>query len=529
MNIFSGLQRLGQSLMMPVAILPIASLLLRIGAEDMLGGIIGTTFIQSAGDAIFANLPLIFAIGVSMAWARDNNGAAALAGAVGYYIMSATSLNLASYLLDGRVTDLVAMYSESGADTSVLIKNLTSLGVTITSQPDFIASLGLENAKSFLVLPTDAKGLQVEMSVLGGIIIGLIAGSSYNKYHKFKLPEYLAFFGGKRFVPIVTGLIALFVGVLIAFLWPPVGRVIDAAGHGIINSGYYGKFIYGFLNRLLIMTGLHHILNSIVWFELGTFVTEAGDVIKGEIPRFIAGDPSAGSFTAGYYSVIMFGLPGAALAMFLNVKSDRAKLASGVLLSATFTAVLTGVTEPLEFAFMFLAPLLFILHAVLTGFALVLVDMLGGKIAFSFSAGLIDFLLYFNKASNPAAIAIVGVSLFVAYFSIFYFAIKIFDIKTIGREDEAYMQASLADNGKGEAYVNALGGADNIINVSNCITRLRLEVKDTSIVSEDRLKDLGARSLIKVSDKAVQVVVGPAVEFVSDDIKVYLRSQRHQS
>ncbi len=442
--------------------------------------------------------------------------------------MSATSLNLASYLLDGKVTDLIAMHVENGTDVSLLIKKLTSLGVTITSEPDFLASLGFGNAKSFLMLPTDTKGLQVEMSVLGGIIIGLIAGVCYNKYGKIKLPEYLAFFGGKRFVPIVTGLIAVFVGVLIAFLWPPVGRVIDSAGQFVINAGAFGKLVYGFLNRLLIMTGLHHILNSIVWFEIGTYVTEAGNVVKGEIPRFIAGDPTAGSFTAGFYSVIMFGLPGAALAMFLNAKSSRRKLASGVLLSATFTAILTGVTEPLEFAFMFLAPLLYVLHAILTGISLVVVDMLGGKIAFSFSAGLMDFVLYYSKASNPFAVLLVGVVLFIVYFVLFYFAIKIFDIKTIGREDEESVESSLDDNDsdKGAGYVMALGGPDNIVTVSNCVTRLRLEVKDASIISEDKLKVLGARSLIKVSDKAVQVIIGPAVEFVSEDIKVYLRSKK---
>ncbi len=520
MGFISNIQRLGQALMMPIAILPIAGLLLRLGGDDMIGGLIGTSFIQQAGDAIFTNLPILFAIGVAMAWAKDNNGAAALAGAVGYYIMNATALGFATFLLKGNVADLISLHAEN---TELLKELLTGLGVVISSEEFFANLQNTDVAMSFLALPTDAKALQVEMSVLGGIVMGLLAGGIYNKYYNIKLPEYLAFFGGRRFVPIVTGLVALVVGVAVALLWPPVGKAIDTAGHYIIEAGSFGKFIYGFLNRLLIMTGLHHIINSIVWFELGSFTTATGELVKGEIPRFLAGDPTAGSFTAGFYPVMMLGLPGAALAMYLNAKDSKKKIAGGILMSATFTAVLTGVTEPLEFAFMFLAPVLYIIHALLTGLTLVIVDMLGAKIAFSFSAGLIDFVLYYGKASNPFAIVMVGAALFVIYFVLFYFFIKIFNIKTIGREDDEEELASVATSSSssenGLAYISALGGAENIITVGNCTTRLRLELQNPDLASEKALKQLGAKSLIKVSGKAVQVVVGPSVEFVADDIK----------
>ncbi len=361
--------KLGKALMLPIAVLPIAGILLRVGQPDVLN----IAFVSNAGGAVFDNLPLIFAIGVAIGFANDNHGAAALAAFVGH---------------------------------SIFIAGLKTL------------------------LP-DAN-----MGVLSGIMMGAIAGGLYNKYKDIGLPTYLAFFGGRRFVPIATGLSAIALAFLFQYVWPPVGSVITAMGNWIIESNNIGLFCYGVLNRLLIPLGLHHILNSMVWFQFGDYaVMEAGaEVIKhGDLWRFFAGDPTAGKFMAGFFPVMMFGLPGGALAMVLLAKPEKRKVTAGILLSAALTGFLTGITEPLEFAFMFLAFPLYVLHALLTGVSAVIMNILNVKLGFTFSAGLFDYVLSYGLASNPLLLIPVGLAYFALYFVIFYFAIKIWNIKTPGR------------------------------------------------------------------------------------------------
>lgn len=303
MNILGFFQRLGRALQLPIAVLPVAALLLRFGQPDLLN----VPFIAQAGGAIFDNLALIFAIGVASSWSKDNAGSAALAGAVGYFVM-------------------------------------TKAMVTINPE--------------------------INMGVLAGIITGLVAGAVYNRWAGIKLPDFLSFFGGKRFVPIATGFFCLILAAIFGYVWPPVQHAIHSGGEWIVSRRALGSGIFGFINRLLIPTGLHQVLNTIAWFQIGEFTNAAGAVFHGDINRFYAGDGTAGMFMSGFFPIMMFGLPGAALAMYLAAPKARRPMVGGMLLSVAITAFLTGVTEPLEFLFMFLAPLLYLLHAVLTGISL---------------------------------------------------------------------------------------------------------------------------------------------------------------
>ncbi|NLV76254.1 MAG: PTS transporter subunit EIIC [Tissierellia bacterium] len=449
---FGKLQKLGRALMLPVAVLPIAGLLLRLGADDVLN----IPFISSAGDAILGNLPIIFAIGVAVGFAFDNSGAAGLAGAVGYFVLTA--------------------------------------GAAVINDT-------------------------INMGVLGGIIAGVVAGNLYNKYHDIKLPEWLGFFGGRRFVPIVTGFACIILALIFGFVWPPVQNGIDAAANWMIGAGALGVFMFGFLNRLLIPVGLHHVINNIVWFIFGEFGGRTGDY-----GRFLAGDPNAGIFMAGFYPIMMFGLVGAALAMYKTAKPENRKQVSGALFSVGFTSFLTGITEPIEFMFMFLAPSLYIIHALLTGLALAISYMLNIKHGFSFSAGAIDYFLYMKLATNGWLLIPVGIIFGIIYYFVFVFAIKKLDLPTPGRVDEEgegldELIAERGMSGVALAYIDALGGIDNLVEVDSCITRLRLSVKDSSIIDEEELKQLGASGLLKPSDKNVQVIIGTRAESVADEIK----------
>ncbi len=464
-EVFAFLQKLGRSLMLPIAILPIAGLLLRLGAGDLLD----LPFMFKAGDAIFGNLSLIFAIGVAVGWAKENHGAAALAAFIGYQVM-------------------------------------------IASAPEF--------AQMFW---GEAGG--TDMAVLGGILVGLMAGILYNKFYRIKLPPYLAFFGGRRFVPIITGLSALGLGLLAALIWPTIGGWFNSFGAWVIESGPLGKFFYGVLNRLLIVTGLHHVFNTPLWFQFGEFTNAAGEVVTGDIARFMAGDPTAGGFMAGFFPIMMFGLPAAALAMYTTAFPKNKKRAAGILLSAALTAFLTGVTEPLEFSFMFLAPVLYGIHAVLTGISLALMDVLGIKLGFTFSAGLFDYVLNFGIATKPLLALVIGAGYFAIYFFLFRFFILTFNIKTIGREDELNSDAissatpSTLGDTPAAKYITALGGVRNIVEIDNCATRLRLKVNDISLVQDEVITSLGARGMLKPSAHAVQIIIGPEVELLAGDMK----------
>ena len=455
-RLMGGLQRLGRSLMLPIAVLPIAGLLLRLGQPDLLD----IAFIAGAGEAIFANLALIFAIGLAVGFADDSNGAAGLAGVIGYLVLDAV---------------------------------LTALNP------------------------------EIDMGVLAGIIFGCVAGLLYNRYHAIRLPEYLAFFGGRRFVPIATGLDAVALGVAFGVVWPPIQHGIDALGQWLIDAGGLGLFVYGTLNRLLIVTGLHHVLNSLVWFVFGSFEAASGMVASGDLNRFFAGDPAAGRFMAGFFPVMMFGLPAAALAMYHAAPRGRRAQVGGLLLSLALTAFLTGVTEPIEFTFMFLAPLLYGLHAVLTGVSMALLHWLDVKLGFTFSAGAFDFALSYGLSTNGWLMLPVGLAYFALYYTVFRWAIARFDLPTPGREPEAAGSSTVATTSdvgeRGPAFVAALGGAGNLASVGACTTRLRLVLENPGAIDEAALKALGARGLLRLQGGGLQVILGPIADGVADEIR----------
>ena len=463
MNILGFFQRLGRALQLPIAVLPVAALLLRFGQPDLLN----VPFIAQAGGAIFDNLALIFAIGVASSWSKDNAGSAALAGAVGYFVM-------------------------------------TKAMVTINPE--------------------------INMGVLAGIITGLVAGAVYNRWAGIKLPDFLSFFGGKRFVPIATGFFCLILAAIFGYVWPPVQHAIHSGGEWIVSAGALGSGIFGFINRLLIPTGLHQVLNTIAWFQIGEFTNAAGAVFHGDINRFYAGDGTAGMFMSGFFPIMMFGLPGAALAMYLAAPKARRPMVGGMLLSVAITAFLTGVTEPLEFLFMFLAPLLYLLHAVLTGISLFIATALGIHAGFSFSAGAIDYVLMYSlpaASKNVWMLLVMGVVFFFVYFLLFSAVIRMFNLKTPGREDKAADVVTEEANSNTEegltqlatSYIAAVGGTDNLKAIDACITRLRLTVGDSAKVNDAACKRLGASGVVKLNKQTIQVIVGAKEESIGDEMK----------
>lgn len=463
MNILGFFQRLGRALQLPIAVLPVAALLLRFGQPDLLN----VPFIAQAGGAIFDNLALIFAIGVASSWSKDSAGAAALAGAVGYFI-------------------------------------LTKAMVTINPE--------------------------INMGVLAGIITGLVGGAVYNRWAGIKLPDFLSFFGGKRFVPIATGFFCLILAAIFGYVWPPVQHAIHAGGEWIVSAGAMGAGIFGFINRLLIPTGLHQVLNTVAWFQIGEFTNAAGAVFHGDINRFYAGDGTAGMFMSGFFPIMMFGLPGAALAMYLAAPKARRPMVGGMLLSVAITAFLTGVTEPLEFLFMFLAPLLYLMHAILTGISLFVATLLGIHAGFSFSAGAIDYVLMYNlpaASSNVWILMVMGLIFFVIYFVLFSAVIRMFNLKTPGREDTKDDVVTSEANSNTEegltqlatSYIAAVGGTDNLKAIDACITRLRLTVGDSARVSDAMCKRLGASGVVKLNKQTIQVIVGAKAESIGDEMK----------
>ncbi|WP_380781225.1 N-acetylglucosamine-specific PTS transporter subunit IIBC [Sphingomonas sp. R86520] len=472
-SILEALQPLGRALMLPIAVLPIAGLLLRLGQPDLLD----IAFISAAGDAIFSHLGLLFAIGVATGFARDGNGAACLAGVVCFLVAT-----------------------EAGK-------------VLITVAPE--VSAGLTGVSADLAVAAWKAKAMARLDVPIGILSGLAGGTLYNRYSTIKLPEYLAFFGGRRFVPIVSGVAGLVLAAVFGFGFSLLSQGVDQLSVAITGSGAIGVFVFGLLNRLLLVTGLHHLLNNIVWFVAGDYHGTSGD-----LRRFFAGDPSAGIFMAGFFPVMMFGLPAACLAMYHSAKPERRKAVGGMLLSLALTSALTGVTEPIEFSFMFLAPVLYAVHAVLTGLSMALMDLLGVKMGFGFSAGLLDYVLNFGKATRPLVLLPVGAVYFVLYYGLFRFFIRKFDLATPGRETETVAAVTTPTaGGRGAAFAQALGGGANLTTVSACTTRLRLIVVDQSAVDDAALKALGARGILRPSNSALQVVLGPIADVVSMEIR----------
>jgi PTS system N-acetylglucosamine-specific IIC component len=474
----SRLQPMGRALMLPIAVLPVAALLLRMGQPDLLN----MPAIAAAGDAIFSNLGLLFAIGVAVGLARENHGAAGLASVVGYLVATHAARVLievppqATADLAGRAVDLAAAAFRD--------KELSKLSVPL------------------------------------GLLSGLFAGWAYNRWSDFRLPSYLAFFGGRRFVPIVCGFAGLGLGLLFGVAWPAVEHGMDVTSQAVLGSESLGLFAYGVLNRVLIVTGLHHIINNIAWFLLGDY-----NGVTGDLKRFFAGDPSAGAFMSGFFPVMMFGLPGACLAMYRTAAPEKRKAVGGMLFSMALTSFLTGVTEPIEFSFMFLAPLLYAIHAVLTGIAMALMHALGVHLGFGFSAGLFDYVLNFSLSTRPWMLIPVGLAYFGLYYGLFRYFIVRFDLKTLGRETDETAAPPVEAGGSAPAFawIQALGSAANLVSVEACTTRLRLVVADTARIDERAVKALGSRGVLKLADGAVQVVVGPIADQLASEIREALR------
>ncbi|WP_028453963.1 PTS glucose transporter subunit IIBC [Chitinilyticum litopenaei] len=477
---FAVLQKIGKALMLPVAVLPVAGLLLGIGASNFsfIPAVVSQIMAQGGG-AIFGHLPLIFAIGVALGL-TENDGVAGIAATVGFVVMVAT------------------------------------MGV-------MAAALGVE--------PATVMGMKsMETGVFGGIIIGAVAATLFNKYYRIELPPYLGFFAGKRFVPIVTGIAAIFVGIILSFIWPPVQNAINSFSHwAAVSDPRTAATVYGFVERMLIPFGLHHIWNVPFFFEMGSFTNAAGEVVKGDINRFFAGDATAG-ILSGAFLFKMFGLPAAAIAIWHSAKPENRVKVGGMMVSAALTSFLTGITEPIEFAFLFVAPVLYVIHAVLAASTQFVANTLDMHMGFTFSQGGIDFLLFNAFGSNAkhwAYVLILGPIYAAIYYSVFRFAIVKLNLKTPGREDDegaAVAVSSGSDKmGKARDLVTAFGGAANIKSLDACITRLRISVGDIAKVDQPRLKALGAAGVMIVGNNA-QAIFGTQSENLKTDMQEYLKS-----
>ncbi|MCR4567651.1 MAG: PTS transporter subunit EIIC [Pseudobutyrivibrio sp.] len=488
------LQKLGKALMLPVAVLPLCGLLMGIGywlcPATMQGGDISGAkmliglFLVKAGAALIDNMAILFVIGVGVGMADDHDGTGGVAALVSWLIMT-TLLNT------GFVTAIMPSIADNATKTIAFDKV----------------------ANPFI-----------------GIIAGIIGSMCYNKFKNAKLPDWLSFFSGKRSVAIFAGLFSILVSAVLLFLWPFLFTALVAAGTGISKMGVLGAGIYAFLNRLLIPTGLHHALNNVFWFDV---------IGLGDLTNFWAGKTSAdvswdlGLYMSGFFPCMMFGIPGAAIAMIRRAKSGKKKLAIGILSSAAICAFVCGVTEPFEFAFMFLAPGLYLIYALLYGIFTVITALVGFRAGFSFSAGATDLLF---SASLPAAkntwmIIPLGIAAFVVFYLVFYYAIGKFDLKTPGREDDEEDYAELDKDVKlsnnnyavvAAKILEALGGKDNITSADYCATRLRLEVKEQDIINEKGVKAAGAAGMIRPGKTSVQVIIGTQVQFVYDEFKKLL-------
>ncbi len=449
------------------------------------------TVMEDAGGIIFGNLPLIFAVGVAIGLAKD--GAAALAALVGYLVLNQV---MSSWL--GITPDMLA------------------------DNPSFALVFGI---------PT------LQTGVFGGIIVGLIAAFSYNKFHDIEMPSFLGFFAGKRFVPIATAGIAFVAGLALLIIWPPVQAAMNNASLWLLDEGtYIAVFFFGFIKRLLIPFGLHHIFHAPFWYEFGSYTTAAGAVVRGDMTIFFAQlkdgvQLTAGNFMGGEFPIMMFGLPAAALAMYHAARPERKKLVAGLLGSGALTSFLTGITEPLEFSFLFLSPILFLFHAVLDGLSFVLMTFFQVHIGYTFSGGAIDFFLFGilpGKESWWIAI-LLGLVFAVIYYFLFRFMISKFNLMTPGREkgDEDEEEGNQAAPTSDLPYdiLKAMGGQENITNLDACITRLRVSVKDVKVVDKKELKKLGAAGVLEVGNN-IQAIFGPRSEIIKGQIQDVVSGKR---
>lgn len=474
------LQRLGKSLMLPVACLPVASILMGIGYWiDPTGwgsNNVIAAFLIVAGGALLDNMAILFAIGVGVGMSDDNDGTAGLAGLVSWLVI-----------------------------TTLLSPSAISMFKGIPVE---------EVAAAFSNIETQFVG----------ILAGLIGAACYNRFKNTKLPDALSFFSGKRSVAIVTAATSLIAVLVLFFVWPVVYNALVTFGTAIISTGAVGSGIYALLNRALIPFGLHHALNSVFWFDvagindIGNFWSGVGEV------------GVTGMYLTGFFPVMMFGLPAGALAMYHTAKTNKKKIAAGILFAGAISSFFTGVTEPLEFAFMFLAPGLYIVHAVLTGLSAVVCTLLPVRTGFNFSAGFVDWFLSFKApmAQNPLLIIPIGLAFAVIYYVVFRLVITKFNLKTPGREDddeEIAEQAAISNNdftAMAETILEGLGGRENIKTLDNCVTRLRLEIHDYTAVNDKKIKSAGVAGIMRPGKNAVQVIVGTKVQFVADEMKKML-------
>lgn len=501
---FGLLQKIGKAVMLPVSVLPVAGILLGVGSQQLsfIPDVV-SNLMAAAGGAIFSHLDLLFAIGVALGLAKGD-GVAALAATVGHVVLKET-LEFMS-----RVRTIMP---EIGPGE-------------LKPQIDLLSAQYVIPARDIAI----QVGKPIDTGVVGGILVGTAAAYLFNKYYRIELPPYLGFFAGKRFVPIVTAFAALFLGVALAFIWPPIGRQIELfSAWATSENTALAVFIYGVVERCLIPFGLHHIWNVPFYFEMGSFTTAAGEVVRGDIPRFMQGDPTAGILGGGYLFK-MWGLPGAALAMWHAAKPERRAQVGGIMVSAALTSFLTGITEPIEFSFMFVAPALYAIHALLAGTAFTVFYLAGGLIGTSFSHGLIDYVLLFSKATHPGLVLILGPIYTLTYYVVFRALIAKFNLKTPGRE-EAMAETAGAEQGSDDfsrLLVLAFGGGSNITALDACITRLRVSVKDPGLASPDKLKGLGASGVITIGDN-LQAIFGPRSENLKSAMEAYLQSAGDES
>lgn len=424
-RILAVLQRIGLSLLLPIAVLPAASLLLRFGQDDLLGrfeSISGlASVLAAAGGALFDNLPILFALGVAIGFARRADGSTALSAVVGYLVFDRVSMT---------------MFADSNA----------AIEGQVLAEIDGEQTLNLAAGNP--------------SGVLGGIVIGITTALLWQRFYRVKLPQWLAFFGGRRFVPIITAVSAVILGVIFGFVWPPIGAAIQNLAEYLATVSATGAGLYGMVNRLLIPVGLHHVVNSFLWFQLGS--CEGGDT-QGDLNCYFAGQEGTGTYMAGFFPIMMFALPAAALAMTHAAKTHRRKAIGGFMFSVALTSLVTGVTEPIEFSFLFIAPVLYGVHAVFTGISMALADLLGIKIGFGFSAGLIDYLLNFSKANthNPLLVLLLGAIYAVIYYVLFRLLIRALNIQTPGREpDESDTATSGASATQAQGSASSGSGTD---------------------------------------------------------------------
>ncbi|WP_062268630.1 PTS glucose transporter subunit IIBC [Endozoicomonas arenosclerae] len=471
---FGTLQQIGRALMLPVAVLPVAGILLGVGSAgfDFIPDLMSSIMAQ-AGGMVFGNLPLIFAIGTAIGL-TDNDGVSSVAAIVGYVVM------------------------------------LGTMGIMATE-------LGVE--------PSSIMGIDtIETGVFGGIIVGILAAWLFNRYYKIKLPDYLGFFAGKRFVPIITAIGAIFLGILLSFIWPPIQDGIDAFSQwSVTENPVMAGFVYGVVERALIPFGLHHIWNVPFQMEMGEFIDPSGNVYTGDIARFFAGDPTAG-FLAGGYLFKMFGLPAAAIAIWHCAKPKNKHKAAGLMISAALTSLLTGITEPIEFSFLFVAPILYVIHALLAGLAYAITNYLDIKMAMSFSNGLIDYALYYSIATKPSWIIGLGAIYAVLYYIIFRVMITLLDLKTPGREEESEMAAKVTvSSDLARNLILAFGGKGNIKNLDACITRLRVTVNNPDDVDQDAIKQLGATAVVVVGQN-MQAIFGTQSDNIRTEMEEAIKA-----